>query len=611
MKDSNFLKNVGGLFAYIICLVGVECFLGLILQSIGVTQFTGWLIVIGIGLSFAPLIIAWPFSYYEGYWHDRSQQVEGLTAKFLSEYAAFGRRLWSFDNLWFMVFLIGFYATISVVAKEVITHKQSLGSAEIWMRALGDILIAAFLSVITSVVSHMFTGIETTSEKLESAAKILGDSVPRIDASKELLQHTCDNLEVVTSNLGTAEAQENIRSACLSISDEYKKTKENLNILIKSYNDYTNSCFKLLSPFGPFADYIKVEEHLPRCSYVSAILARYFASEIETRGAPGIYLNVTSFAFYVRTVMEIVESLRKWWKSYEFYTTVPTRPSDIFRFQNSTDIREWLEFLNYYHKFQQAGNGKWQRYFLYDQAAVARANQSAPGRARPSSLKFVYPSLEEIEFDLKEAIMVVKEKGSWIPKDLDSNTITKYIGAITGAMAQNETKRCNSVHEGKGTLVSYDRTGQAVKGEAWDTLENCLLKYHVSDKNFRYRNVDDIKEFFQQEIDIKSMLVGKNSLARIARFRMPRDIFAVKEIESDGTGRWVLIVARETGDEQISSLGLAFAPILELDMMDNTENRDVAEGIGKMLDKIFSDTKSLTHGEIKQTLSGGSSTPNV
>jgi len=590
MEKKRFLKHVGLFVAYIVVLTAVGVWLG--------NWFvTHWIVIGWVVLSFLPLVVAWPVSIlYSG----TKPSDSNVWHKFKHEYAAFGSDLWSLEHLWFVVFLVGFYATLSMVAEEVINQGKSLDSAEIWLCALRDLLITGFLAVITSVVAHMFTGAETSSLRLEAIEGKVEGCLPKIESAGKLIQHTCDTLDMMAAIVDAATFQREIRSASQNIGLEYPETKFYLDQLVQKFKLYMQSSFEPLTLPGHLQEYVNKPENLPRCGYMSAILGRYFESEIETRSCPGAFLNITSFAFYVQTVKEVVESLKKWHKEYEFYTTMPSLPSNIFRFQNSLDIGEWIEFLKYFHSFHQDKRGKWMRYFLY----FKKQKSTGAKKIRPDEINLRNigcPSFGEMVADIKDAIVIVDQKDSWIPKILSKAEVMRYIGAISSDHDRQRTEDVNSFHEGQGTFVGYDSAANATRSKYKRWFKECLLGYHVTENSLRYMCTDEIDHYFQKEYTLRGVIPGKGGRSVESKFRMPCDIFAVRKLNPSSGGQWEFVIARECSDEYINGLGLAFSPILEFDRMTHEDpskdNSDTAREIKAMLNDIFLSGDELTHSQ--------------
>jgi hypothetical protein len=408
-------------------------------------------------------------------------------------------------------------------------------------------------------------------------------------------------LLAVIASLKVAAFQKTILSASEGIPKEFSQTAKNFERLVDACNTYTTSWLEPLGSQDSFIDDVRNPENLPRCSYMSAVMARYLESETETHAYPGVYVNLTTFAYYVRTVKEVVTSLDQgdWLKHYEFYTTMPTWPSDIFRFQNSTDIEEWLKFLRYYHEFHRDRKGRWTRYFLYYDGKPPQHRQSSGDQDEgPTPERF--PLMGDTQTDLEEAVVFVEQEGAWMPMEMKQSQIEQHISQISHREDRTKTEDRNHSHEGRGTLVAYDRNFKPSVGDRRRRFADCLLDYHVREENLRFKPVNDMIKHFRE--DIVARRAGTDSHAPTTRFKLPSDIFAVKRINGDGSKEWKLLIARSISNKQMSSLGLAMSPILEFDAMREGKgqaNSEVATKVSAILDEIFSETNSKSYSEMK------------
>lgn len=590
------------------CVAFALCFaaaLGLIAYWTG--RFIGkqnghWCLLAWIVISFGLLLFAWPVSFWRPQIEKRLAAAKWKkTWRMVLRFASFGRIIWSLDNLWFIVFLVGVYATVSTIAEATIGGSQNLASAKVWLPAIRDIILAGFLAVVTSVVTSMFTSATGTVDALAHINARVGRCQPLMTDAANQIDASSDRLLAVISSLGVATFQKTILLASKSIPKEFPQTAQNFEKLVQACDTYNTSWLRPLGSPDSLVDRVRKQENLPRCSYMSAVMARYLESEVETHAYPGVYLNLTTFAYYVRTVKEVVMSLDQhdWLSRYEFYTTMPTWPSDIFRFQNSTDITEWLGFLRYYHDFHNGQKGKWMRYFLYyDERSSQDEQPPADQGEDPKTTDF--PSMEEAQTDLREGVILVEGDNSWVPAEMEQSQIEEYIEHITDHDDSKRTKARNSPREGRGTLVAYDRNFKPCSGEPRRRFADCLLKYHVREDNFRFKRANGIIRRFREEIEAQGAAADNHTLT--ARFKLPSDIFAVKRINDDGTKEWKLLIARSISNKQMSSLGLALSPILEFDAMREGEgqaNNEVATKVSAILDEIFSETDSKSYSEMR------------
>ena len=107
--------------------------------------------------------------------------------------AKFGKKLWYFPNLWYVVFLVGLYVTVTDVAERVIEKPPEPLDVSILLIAARNVVLAAFLAVITSVLAHTFGKLSESAGKIDGALKKLGAMTNKVK-----------NLEFKVSGSGSA-----------------------------------------------------------------------------------------------------------------------------------------------------------------------------------------------------------------------------------------------------------------------------------------------------------------------------------------------------------------------------------------------------------------------
>ena len=315
-------------------------------------------------------------------------------------YGEFGHRLWSFPGLWYVVFLVGTYIAVLSAIKQYVQPIAASKSTnwEILIPKLAqDLMLAAFLAVLTSVLAHAFTHVGQLTKKLnkaiadsEKANKTVGSTSNEVSRMSGEIEALSDKLKNISKSIYTSATAARTAQRSYEITmaaSELGKDEKMLPVAtaiqkmceeLEKYHDV--ALHPILAPGntppldGQQNDIViqaagrmnkdNVGE-LPHYAYMATAIGRYFEAEAMERNFPGVLLYVTSFAYYIRTIQAIVDALKPWYSRYEFYTLMPKCPIELFRFANSTDITEWREFLLGYHKFQMEGKGKWKRYFAF------------------------------------------------------------------------------------------------------------------------------------------------------------------------------------------------------------------------------------------------------
>jgi len=345
---------------------------------------------------------------------------------------------------------------------------------------------------------------------------------------------------------------------------------------------------------------------LPHFAYMSAALGRDFEAQSSERYFPGVLLNVAGFAYYVKTIQEIAESLEPWPKQFEFYTLMPESPVQVFQFANSTQFSEWQDFLHAYQKSQEQNSRVWKRYFCFRRTA-----ESGEAASKPSSHSFHEQKV--IKPILKGAVVLTGAANSWLPKEVKRNEVSNYVPAEPADKVP--FKEINEFPENtdSGSLV-YSRT---LSGAFWRPLREILLEYHglppkadeaaiTAKSNLIFRLMDDdLIALMQKPVAIQSRPDAGKTDRRTEKLRIPYDLFAIKDVSQS---KWIFVIGRASnmfGQNRIetdrppypgfttqgseSHSMFAFSPVIDLNTLerDNGVNGKAATQIRKILDLLF------------------------
>lgn len=539
-------------------------------------------------------------------------------------YAEFGTRLWHFPGLWYVVFLVGLYITGVSNLLQYVEQSPPIDTTKLWLSGMQNVIIVTFLAVITSVLAHTFSSIGDLTKGINSATCKFRSVVEDAESMIKNVHNIRHEIELLNNTLTTSARTRRTSERIHAILDSARKIDEQNNdmkpmaqTVLAMCNDVENyhdvALHPLLAPgvVPPMGDnaedtVAKIADDLggreaSHYAYMSAAIGRYFEGEITERQFPGVLLNVTSYAYYIRTVDKIVHALEPWWDRFEFYTLMPRSPLELFRFSNSQDIEEWLKFLNSYCDFQTNNNGIWKRYFAYTDKGVASPTGFLPiNRIFRSVLKGY----------------IVTDRGTWLPRKIRDHEVDNYLSlSDVDLETMSKIKEENPFHDGIGTLATaFDGNLPARLG--WRKLVDVLLEYHglkkeATDeeisKRFIYRSVDDCEDLFITPIKISTRLTNSTKVTR--SFKIPVDFFAIRDTECDEPlSSWRFLIGLDAGlqkDTTDTDIQLAFAPVLDLATMAHKHSEDInnkaATFVRKKLQNIFMDinnTNSKTHNNL-------------
>ncbi len=527
---------------------------------------------------------------------------------FVKWYADFGKRLWHFPGLWYVVFLIGCYlAAISLLANY--SEQAAKGNiAGLILQLFQNIIIAVFLAVLTLVLAHTFSHVGDLTEDVKSVISDSEDSSRTISATAEYVRAMGNDMRLLSTTLLIASHSGKTSERIYKIMEAARQLEGQDGKKAAMTNAITTMCSEVVKyhtlalnpllppgilppadgdvndPFIDIANKLHGEEEAPRYAYMAAAIGRYFNGEALERQFPGVLLHVTSFAYYIRTIESIVSALSPWRDRFEFYTLMPRSPISLFRFSNSQDIKEWRAFLLSYCKFQTDKCGIWKRYFAYT--------------TTPTN-PYEFSTLEDMRYFVRNGYVVV-EKGSWLPRIIRSDEIDKLFGGV-GSTIQGRFMLENPFHGGVGTLAgTYDGV---FNDSDWQKINKVLLGYHglpttatdqEINERFIYRDMTYCEKFFSKHVNICSWPHLTNNPIRRS-FKIPVDFFAIREKRSvGGQPEWIFFIGLDGGSAKNSDVQLSFAPVLDLKAMAHhkagDENNGAADQIKEMLQEIFINT---------------------
>ncbi|NHQ59665.1 hypothetical protein G9409_03525 [Chlorobium sp. BLA1] len=595
----------------------------------------------------------------------------------LGGYGRFGNRLWSFPSLWYVVFLVGtYFAVLTAINQSIQSNSNSLDSGAekspaksaitqlvginkissggtvdtsaakstinqrgqnnknltsirwetVTPKLAQDILQAAFLAVITSVLAQAFSNVGDLTRNLnlviartENANTDVTHTSDTVSTmSKKITKHF-SKVEVISRSIYTSItatlAAARVQALILAANDIRQKYEPVGDAIERMYKALEKYHIVALHPFLPpgttppqdkktndpvieYAERIKKSNpnDLPHPAYMATAIGRYFEAEAMERHFPGVLLHMTSFVYYTRTIQAIVKALNPWPDRYEFYTLMPKSPLELFRFGNSTDIKEWREFLKGYHEFQnervENKKGVWRRYFAYSK------NPTHPkGFITPREIKKI--------FDMG---YVLTEKDGWLPRIVNSED--EYNQYFPSGPEGKEIQKdfLKGIDLSLGATLAGRSVAQLPEDKGWCKLKDVLLTYHglkidtspedpKINQRFSFRCMDDCeKDCVDNKIVIESHPYKRNSEGnnRSKRsFDFPTDFFAIRDLQTSEGTQWIFLIGLDQGSStlQKTDANLAFAPVLDLVSMaaasSGSTNNNSASEIRKVLDKIF------------------------
>jgi len=584
----------------------------------------------------------------------------GDRSTWLRRYGTYGEALWSFSNLWFVVLLVGLYSSAISAFTRWVTSGAAADVAGILSYAARDFILAGFLAVLTSVISNTFQSIQNAGSNLDVVSDRAGDMIERSQAVTSTLETQIDRaVKQLRANVGglrTAKLMNDLGHAAAALHDEDRGPEPLAASVDSMCEDVTSfhevALVPLLAPSMPRTDDVAAdvaqlpgwmaepanEGDRPHFAYMSAAIGRYFEAECQERAFPGVLFQVTSFACYVTTIAAIVRAMEPWWGQYEFYTLMPERPIGLFRFSNSTDFREWIDFLDYFQDFQAKDRGIWRRYFAFAKdpglSVVTRFLHGTDTFWRDLQHGAIVTDATDAQVEYATR----RGRGWHSPRRLHEADMVPGEDKIlsTAHMSHEDiesAKRENPLQEdlpgmpAVGTLAArltshafpFDQGNhhwRACADKGWRPLEDVLYEYHGAvepeernraEDRFAYRCMDPVllrDDVFARAIEV----IGTGRYGHKPRRRhlkLPRDFFAIKR----KGGPWVFLIGRDEGGlgGGASHAHLALAPVLDLATMglaaSGDTNQRSAKRIQLALDDIFADYDGehvLRHSEFRE-----------
>ena len=546
--------------------------------------------------------------------------------------AEFGKKIWLLENIWYVVFLVGVFAsvidTVNKIEGDDITRSILSYLFEPYnsLYLTKDLIVALFIALIAAVLAKTFGKFESLSGKIEEARTEIDNEVKdTVDKSKTKIDEATSNLKSGLETVIRVQKHE-IRLLNIEFSSESLQSTNNnyepFNTTIKNLQN-TVSRFdnEVLNPLIIKSEIIEDKDPIIELSekirnykdeymdcvshaaYMAATIDSYFDSELEERRFPGVQLNITSFSYYVTTVKKIIESLEPWWNDYEFYTLMPKSPLSVFRFSNSIDIKLWTEFLGFFYDFQKKNITKWIRYFLYE------GNPIKYSGIKNKKTKIFYKKY--IQDNFKHGFFIKDKDSNFLPKLLTEEEIKANTNHIINSEERGKAEDENEIHGEKGTLAVLVEK-RFSNGNNFIKFDDCFFEFHQNDKNnsLLFREFDDNlngnneeeKSIFKMsfEIQMKEIKKKKNDInkeiTRTRNFSLPKDIFAILKKPENGKNYtindWKFIIGldEELIENKATDNKLAFSPVIDLDKLCNNtikENRDLSASIRMCLDKLF------------------------
>ncbi len=565
-----------------------------------------------------------------------------FTKKLFQYFADLGKRLWNFESLWFVVLIVGFY-TAGISGVEEYQNKYSNPNFDpslLLLKVLKEMVIVGFLAVVTSILAQAFAGNSRQSERLtrlESRIEHFADKFGVISKNldKQAVRMTkaismADNAVLAFKSLGKSLA---IGGA---IGDIFNSTrnicKENENLIkftstVEKMSDNLTGFFLLaLSPILPHSNQFRPEDpeslarglgemtnsaHQPHFAYMSAAISRNFYSESLERHFPGVLINLTSFSCYIQTVKAVIESLEPWGGRFEFYTLMPDSPLQLFKFQNSTDFSEWIDFLSFYCDCATQGKSKWKRYFgIYKDNPIQGFNHD-----------------EVVKKWLKNGIVLTDKSTLWKPLRVQETRLSEYLSGINPANIES-FERENKFHNGYASLVMSDKSwflGEVPQGTNWQwtPLQDAILRYHScsditssddrqkAEMNFCFRYIDQFSNIFKNEtLDITSRNTVPTGNPITRTVRVPKDIFAIRDLSDSENPQWLFFIGRENShNEDMESAGrVAITTIVDFPTLNTSStetNKNMKNRLKAWLDEIFLPQKEGDLNSLSQFLDAG------
>ena len=532
-----------------------------------------------------------------------------------AQIARFARWVWSPERLWLVILIPGIYIALFTAATDMIGKPAGPADLTAWFGAAKELLLALFLSAVVEVMCDQIALLGAKSRDINQASNKLREAQQGLNGTAELVMDLKDDLtqlaaEVRASKLSIQRYTEDLKITLPSLAGLVRTTqrlstltvtasqleatqegallgplKTAIGDMSSAMNELNEHALHALLPpdvdlpsegKDTVADISKDmqenETNRPHYSAMAAATAKYLVLESQERLLRGAILEPTSFAFYVHTVKAVVEALKPWWDRYEFYTLMPECPLKIFRFGNSIDMKLWLEFLQFYARFQAEGSAardrrSWRRYFGFFQEN-AEANAPVPATGR------LMITRDELTRQLREGYVVTRAApviNEWVdlPAEVHETDRDRLLGQLGDEVERRVAMTNNPLHGGRGTISVQTHRAPSVPMIAdfkWQRLADCLSSFHGGRERvaheLRFRDLSDsaglVKELQRVDdlriavgVDVRlrgnvNPMTGGQEIERIVE--MPSDLFAVRDRTATvPRDAWVLLVGRDPG----------------------------------------------------------------
>ncbi len=625
--DDTTTANVLLALVYLSIVSGISILSALLWKGFEPDIVNIWLIVVGFSL-----FLSYPFS--------RQKRLSRWS--FFRRYSEFGEWLWNFDSLWFVVFLVGIYATAALTAEKFIVDGLTISDSKVWLGAARDMIVTTFLAVVTSVIANTFKNMQSGSENISAASENMQEVVDLIKIIEQNIGRELKTSQTTLRTLTGMWRSSQRQAAINTAADKLKVDSLSIPLkrMIRALQLFNDSVLHpLLPPEKTLPDenndlvaripkdLLENEQHRPHYACMSAAVWRSLESQLQESAFRGVILEPTSFAYYIESVGDVVKSLEPWWNRFHFFTLMPESPLRLFQFGNTIDFPAWLGFLEYYNEFQtraihEDSSRAWRRFFaFYDTSAFRKSHESSTQR--------FFPCKEDVlRSEFSRGFLVVKKEEDWMPAKITKGERQQLLKSL-GDKSSDSRKFStwfSDFHGDYGTFVTKDmglsdNQSTVIDKYKWKKLAGALMDYHGGEERynnqvrFRCMTLDNVVLEHRTDQSAGSLgglfaLKGSYVSAKegpdkpIERaIEMPSDIFAVFDVENDA---WKLLICRDPGallpDESMvvegreSRIRLTSCLTIDLEALSiDVHNNDTSHRIRHFLDRLF---MSKTEGAI-------------
>lgn len=496
-----------------------------------------------------------------------------------------------------------------------------------------DLVIAAFLAVITAVISATFTDTDTTVQQLKRASDRIDRAREEFKAISETVigkLHNTSQLLVRSSDVADQASRAMQVRALLNSLATAAAQYVDLGDVVKGYHkaffrlenaailplvrDYIGSGVAVEVALARLNADLTQDQVRRRCAVMTAALQRYFELESEESHYPGVVLGAAAFGCYAQAVASVVKALEPWRRTLEFYTLMPKPPHSLFSFTNSIQLKQWLTFLDNYHTFQvdtQTHGGVWNRFFAHVEKADKRAADkktllAQEHRLEEMAIRAGFRPIREIAEHMQNRIVYCESGKNWLPQPVSSDADRDaLIAALKLPSAYtNDAKSENPLHGGQGTLVVRVQN-KGNYSAPWVNVLDALDALQVSQDSYRFVAVNEYAESFASTGDVSGIGFrirqqklkedGNYEDGQTASLHIPPDFFAVRstdaEVVADRQWKYLIGLVEGASDTRVLDRKLAMFVMLDLDSMSaqnsGPDNQATAQAIRELLTKVF------------------------